>query len=96
MLIKFLSEAGRKELMEGSLTARACVGLQGSGWKSKERSRWVRLKKRSGASEVELCGDPWRIATRPGRAGMRSHLNAEASSSLLPAPTTSSCTEGGP
>lgn len=48
---KMSVRGGRKELREGSPTARACEGLQGSGWKLKEHSRWVRLKKRSGASE---------------------------------------------
>lgn len=46
-------KAGRSELIEGSLTAGACVGLQGSGWKQQEHSRWVRLQKHLGASEVE-------------------------------------------
>lgn len=46
-------KAGRSELIEGSLTAGACVGLQGSGRKQQEHSRWVRLQKHLGASEVE-------------------------------------------
>lgn len=50
---KMSGKAGRSELIEGSLTAGACVGLQGSGRKQQEHSRWVRLQKHLGASEVE-------------------------------------------
>lgn len=84
--------AGRRELTEGSLTAGACEGLQGSGWKQKEHSRWVRGAAASEVGCVVICG-----GELPGEREsleLRSHLDAEAFEGLLPAPAVSSYTKG--
>lgn len=73
--------------MEGSPTARACVGLQGSGRKPKEHSRWVRLKRHSGASEVEC------VVIRGGEPPAGESWN-ESSSECRSVQRTRSCPHG--
>lgn len=87
VLIKCPSEADRRELMEGSPTARACVGLPESGRKLKEHSRWVRLKRHSGASEVEC------VVSRGGEPPTGESWN-ESSSECRGVQQTPSCPQG--